>query len=360
MRWPRALAFFALLGVLELADGLVSQYATAILELVHENSDTLLPRFLQSASHTFGVVAPGGLLLLLLLWADRETLAVKWRDFRAAPSAAAAAALLDHQALWLGVILFAGIFFETQNTGSQSMIFVWPLVLSILVARMPMLLRAPKTLIAIAVLAGMAVLPPIVNMVERVARTYVGAAKNVVLESENLKTLGRVSARPEIMDRAEKMIDFYARHRATYADFVNIGELPGYIYYSEFAFQLVHLMATDRAVTDIKALEAEKDIRFDSVMELNFVDPFPYLMNRHSAKYIAIGADPTRAVPKPGSEEEGAVRDTDLVLYPTCPLTTANRDLFKLYEPALAGHIKITLDKCFDAYVNPRFAATFE
>src|SRR5690606_39172701 len=115
-----------------------------------------------------------------------------------------------------------------------------------------------------------------------------------------------------------------------------------------------------RAVSDIVALEGRKDIYFDTMMELNFVDPFPYLMGRQSPKYIAIGADPTRAVPTPGPEVENAVRDTDLVLYPTCPLTTDNPALYQLYAPALKRHIHIKLNGCFDAFVHPKFAAALK
>jgi hypothetical protein len=264
--------------------------------------------------------------------------------------------LIDRDAFWIVAVVTAGVFFESQNTGSQALIFLWPVLLALLAAHLPGLREFAGTTMAVAVLVGAAALPPFVNVLERAARTYVGAIKDVPLESENLKTLGRVLVRPKIMARAAKMMDFYPRHRDAYADFVRIGELPSYIFYSEFDFQVEHLMAIDRVVADIRALEAARGIRFNSIMELNFVDPIPYLLGREAPKYIAIGADPSRAVPQPGSEEEKAVRNTDLVLYPTCPPTTANQDLYNLYAPALKDHRRITLDACFDAFVSPRLA----
>ena len=71
--------------------------------------------------------------------------------------------------------------------------------------------------------------------------------------------------------------------------------------------------------------------------------------------YIAIGADPTRAVPDPGSEEEAAIAGTDLILLPTCPLTAANVMLHDLYASAMTKHTRIKLDACYDAFVHPRF-----
>jgi hypothetical protein len=80
-------------------------------------------------------------------------------------------------------------------------------------------------------------------------------------------------------------------------------------------------------------------------------------MDRQAPHYIAIGADPLRSVPPTGSEEESAVAATDLALMPTCPPTTANALLYKMYEPALAQHRRIKLTECYDAFVHPKFAA---
>ncbi len=95
------------------------------------NSATLAPRFLQSLSMNFGVVSPGGALAILLVAADRHGIGRAPRCAGRERSLAAAAALFDQDGLWLAVVLFAGILFETQNTGSQAMIFVWPVLLAI-------------------------------------------------------------------------------------------------------------------------------------------------------------------------------------------------------------------------------------
>ena len=79
-------------------------------------------------------------------------------------------------------------------------------------------------------------------------------------------------------------------------------------------------------------------------------------MDRSAPKHLAIGADPSRAVPEAGSKELDAVRNVDIALLPTCPLTTANAKLLELYGEGLKEHTRIRLDDCNDAFVNPRLA----
>ncbi|WP_274628482.1 hypothetical protein [Arvimicrobium flavum] len=350
-----ALAFAVVLGGLELSTGIVSHYLADIGQLVEMNSGSLLPRFLQSMSNNFGIILPAAALGLLLLWADRGLLlqraATAWRTRRPAD----VGVLFDHHGLWLAAVLAAGIFFETQNTGSQALIFLWPVLLAVLL-RSGALMAKPKLMITVFALAAAAALPPAVAVVERAARTYVGAAKNLALQHQNLKTLGSINMRDEVERRVTAMMGFYPQHRDLYEDLTGAEVLPSPVFYSEFDFQVTHLIGIDRAISSIRALEAAKDVRFETIMSLNFVNPFPWLMDRSAPLHIAIGADPTRAVPDPGSEEEAAVSATDLVLYPTCPPTTANAMLYEMYASALTTHKRIKLDACYDAFVHPRLA----
>jgi len=348
--------FFLVLAALELSLGLVSHYIGDILLLVEKNSETLAPRFLQAASHSFGIIAPGIALAALSLYAGRHRLADAAAAIRARPGPTTVSRFLDQDAFWLGVVLFAGIFFETQNTGSQALIFVWPVVFAILL-RSGKLLASPKILVATLALSGAAVLPVVVNTVERAARTYLGSVKNLPVERENLKTLGNLTMRGNVRDRVEHLLRFYADHVDLYDDLAAASELPSPILYSDYDFQVIHLTAIDRAVASIAALEAARGVRFETIMSLNFVNPFPWLMDRRAPLHIAIGADPMRAVPDPSAETIRAVEETDLVLLPRCPPTTANRHLLEIYQPALAAHTRIRLNACFDAFVSPRLAA---
>ncbi|MGB3388317.1 MAG: hypothetical protein WBA88_10085 [Pseudaminobacter sp.] len=351
-----ALIFLAALGAIELANGLVSQYVADILALVGMNSGTLLPRFLQATSLNFGVVAPATALAGLLFLADRWGMATNTMPDPRASRFTAIATTFSHDGFLILAVVFAGILFETQNTGSQAFIFLWPVLLCVFLKTGKRADR-PMLVLSIMGLVAAAALPPTVRTIERAARTYAGMIKNIPLEQRNLKSLGAVDMRQEVKARTDHMLQFYAEHRALYDDLVAVGELPTPVLYSDFDFQIGHLRAIDDAIDSIRALESKAGIRFETIMSLNFVNPFPWLMERSAPLHIAIGADPMRAVPDPGSQEESAVAGTDLVLYPTCPPTTANALLYDMYRQGLARHRRITLDACYDAFVHPRFAA---
>ena len=151
------------------------------------------------------------------------------------------------------------------------------------------------------------------------------------------------------------MLQFNPEHRKLYEDLAGIYELPTPLLYSDFDFQIGYLSAVDTAISSIRDIETKAGIRFDTIMSLNFVNPFPWLMQRSAPLHVAIGADPGRAVPPPGLEEEQAVADTDLVLLPTCPPTANNSILYTLYIPALTNHRRIKLDACYDAFIHPKF-----
>jgi hypothetical protein len=44
------------------------------------------------------------------------------------------------------------------------------------------------------------------------------------------------------------------------------------------------------------------------------------------------------------------------VLVPTCPVTSANLALEKIYASGLTKHRRMKLDACFEAYVHPDLA----
>lgn len=348
--------FAATLALLEITTGIVSGYIEDVLVLVGLNTDTLLPRIIQSLSINFGVVAALALLIVALLISERGELRLSLDELVRMPSLGGLAAILDRPAFWLAALLVAGVLFEAQNTASQAMIFVWPVLLWALL-RLPPWAGSPRSIVAVSALAAAAYLPLVVMTSERAARAYVGAINSVPLEHAHLGTLGAVTVRPLVVDRSERMEEIYARHRPVYEEIASLGEMPGSNLYLDFDFQATYLRAVDRAIGSILALEAENGILFETIMSLNFTNPFPWLMDRQAPLAITIGADPFRAVPPPDAEVERAVATVDIALMPTCPPTPANAALLNLYAPALSSHRRITLDDCYDAFIHPRFAS---
>jgi hypothetical protein len=354
-----AAAFIILLAGLELTTGMVGNYLRDILDLVGMNTVLLAPRFLQAGSLNFGVLVPAGMLALLLLWVDRRMLSSVTRSAVKLHSAARASAALDHGGLWLLVVIFAGTFNETQNTGSQALIFLWPVCLRILL-RLRRFDGRPVVLIAALALIGAAVLPPIVNVSERAARAVVGSAKNLPLESHNLKGLGDLTMRPEVAQRVQDMLEFYPGHHGAFDDMVAMGDEVTPLVYSDLDFQALYLANVDRAIDAIHRLEADRGVRFETIMTVAPYNVFPWLMDRRAPLRMSIAADPLRTVDALDGEERRALADTDLVLYSTCPQTVMDARLLALYRPALAQHRVIKLNDCYDAYLNPRFAGHFD
>lgn len=355
------LIFLGALGILEIGWGFVSAYVADILTLVAMNSDSLLPRMMQAASKNFGVCLPAGALFAVLVWRDRASLRTRpsaiFADGRNHRSRLAATTeFLDHSAFWLAVGVLAGLVFESQNTGSQAMIFLWPVLLAILTdAARPNISRA--SFVAVTVLALAAALPVVVDITERAARAYVGAVKNVPLEHENLKTLGRVTMRPDISERADELREVQIEHRAAFEALAAKGQMPSYLQFSDFEFQIGWLRTADTAIDAIRAYEAENGVRFETILLMDFANPFPWLMDREGVKHVAIGADPYRALPPATPKVVAAVSGADLALAPTCPVQPANMKLREFYAPMLDDHELVRLTPCFDAYIRKGLTA---
>ncbi|WP_102959020.1 hypothetical protein [Mangrovicella endophytica] len=345
-----ALAFLLSLAALEGATHAVSAYLGDILTLVGMNEGSLAPRFLTAASLHFGVVGAGAALILALLVIGWPKLWASLRLFARRPSLARIASILDRDALWIGVALFAGLFFETQNTGSQAFVFLWPVLLALLTKAGD---YSGRKLVLVLSLVAATALPTPVEIVHRAMRALVGQMTYTRLETTDLGRLASVSQRQEVLDRADTMIESYIRYPETYQFIADRGQLPSFTLYSEIDFQIGWLKSADIAVAAIHDYEAAHGVRFETIMSLNFVNPFPWLMQRQAPRYIAIGADPFRAVPTPDERTLAAVRTTDLVLYPKCPITVANMRLQSFYQAALEGRTRVELSPCWDGLVRP-------
>jgi hypothetical protein len=344
--------FFAGIALLEVTSGTVSAYATDILSLVSMNDTSLLPRLLQAASLNFGVVLACCLLGLVLLINDFPAFSASLRAFLVKPGFPAFGKIADQPFLWLASFVAAGLLFESQNTGSQAFIFLWPLLLAILIDNYRH--RGPSTSFAIvAILAFCATIPLVVTITQKAARAWIGSVNNRPLANNNLKSMGFVGVRDTLSQRVQHMQTNYVAYRPAYQALAESGELPSFLLYSDFEFQALWLQNADEVISAIRTFETENKVRLETIMTIDFTNPFPWLMDRHAPKYIAIGADPYRAVPPPGQHVTAAVAAVDLALYPTCPPTAARLKLLNLYQPAFApGHHRITLTPCFDAFVR--------
>lgn len=346
------LVFFGGLALIELSLGAVSAYIGDILALLDVNDGILLTRLLQAASLNAGLLLPAGLLCFALFFIGLKGFSASLRQAFRQPSIAAVGKVFDQNFVWLGAFIVAGILFESQNTGSQAFIFLYPLLLKIILDCIALGGSWPRT-IAVSLLATAAALPPMTIIVQKSTRAWIGAVNNVRIESRNLKTMGAVNVRPVLALRAERMRDTYIKEPGAFEALANVGELPSFLFYSDFDFQAGWLRNVDDGVEALRAYENANGIRFDTIFNIDFANPFPWLMDRHAPKHVAIGADPFRAIPPPDDNVRAAVAAVDVALVPTCPTTNVNRTLQALYLPSLeAGHTRIKLTPCYDAFVR--------
>jgi hypothetical protein len=245
---------------------------------------------------------------------------------------------------WVAALLVVCTIFETQNTGSHGFIALWPAVWLVL-TRLGDFEGAAR--IAVATLCAATALPSAVEIVHRAARTAASAPLYVPLEHENLKTLGRVSAKREFIEHADALQAHYIRHRRAYMELAEAGQLPSFLLYSEPSFQLVWLRELDRLVTAIREWERETGRRLDTVYAADFANPLHWLLDREAPRHKQIGADVERTFRQGDEAMIEALKATDAIFLPRCPETNARLTFRVMILPALEGRQAIEITPCY-------------
>jgi hypothetical protein len=335
--------FMVILAGLELNNGMVSAYIANIIALVSLNEGLLISRFLTVFSNKLDVVLAAAGLIIFLFWLD-------WSDRSKTTTLRKRTFYLDRDWLWVSVVMVAGVFLETQNTGSQEFIFLWPVLLSIIYKSTAFDERA--RLIALCLIAFTAI-PTITKVIHGTLRFVAAAPNYIPAPVSDVRTMGLVSTRADIMQRALLLENYYTQNVKPYQQLADARQLPSWRFYAELDYQMYWLLSVDHAVKAIKQFETTNNIRLDSLMNLDFTDPFPWILDRQATRYIQIGADPFRTVGTLTPLVEASVRATDGVLRPACPETTARRYLQNIYAKALDDRTIIKLNDCWDLLLRP-------
>ncbi|MHC1548551.1 hypothetical protein [Phyllobacterium sp. K27] len=339
-----ALAVFMIaLAGLELNDGMVSAYIANIIALVSLNEGLLISRFLTVFSIKLDVILAATSLILCLFWLER-------RDYSMSTAFQGRTFFLDRDWLWVGVIMVAGTFLETQNTGSQEFIFLWPILLTILYKATAL---TERHRLIVYCLVALTAIPTTTKVLHGTLRFIAVAPNYIPAPVSELRTMGLVSTRTDIMERALLLENHYTQNVTSYQQLADAGQLPSWRFYAELDYQMYWLLSVDHAVKAIKQFETTYNIRLNSLMNLDFTDPFPWILNRDATRYIQIGADPFRTVGTLTPLVEASVRATDGVLRPACPTTTARRYLQDIYGKALDDRTIIKLNDCWDLLLRP-------
>ncbi|MDF2120096.1 hypothetical protein PY365_31495 [Roseiarcaceae bacterium H3SJ34-1] len=347
-----ALAGFVFFNAcIEAANGMYSEYINDIATLVSMNGNTFLPRLLGVITLKFDVVACVAALLALLTWhaLSRFDALPTRRD---ASWIARARALLNTDPVWLAVTFIGATVFETQNTGSQEYLLVWPVLLRILCRwKTSDNKMRPVVILLIAAIS----LPIALHTLYRSARAVIAAGAYTPLPTTYLDRIGRASAKKELIDRAEILNAHYAQFRDSYVSLAKQNQLPSQALHAEPDFQVAWLLNVDAAARAIVAYEAANNVHFDSLLSIDFVDPFPYILDRRPVRNIAIGIDPTRTFPALQAEAMADVANVPAILVPTCPVTSFREQILDGFRPALENRRKVALTPCWDLYLpKPR------
>jgi len=340
-----ALICIGVTGFLEIFTGVVSAYITSILQLASGNTDTLLPRFLTAISLRFDILAAGAVLCVLLFYA--EVLAKRRPRDR---DRKGIAGWFDRDWIWIGLSLACGLLFETQNTGSHPYLLVWPAVLRLLLRPT---MAFGKLRFAIYVVIAFVIIPPVSNIAHKAARAAALAPRYEHLDAPRLGPLGRVSAKDVYVEQAQRMRGIYIQHRTTMAEIAKTEALPSFRIFSEHDYQFLLLQEMDLAADAIMKIEARSGEIFNDVFDLDFANPFTYILKKPGPRLVTIGADPSRSIPVPDAATLAAIAATDLILAPKCPYHHARAELQAIYSSALQGRHTIKLTDCYDALLKP-------
>lgn len=330
----------AVIGCVEVLTGIVSAYIETILVLVRVNDSTLLRRILTVASVKFNVVGTSLLLLATLVF-----LALS----RGGSLRGLLANMRRSSIGMFAATLFALAAFETQNTGSLEFFGLWPVLLLIL---REMDFRTDRIRLVVIVMVAAVTLPTLVTFVERVARAVLSAPSYHALKLDDLRGLGRVLAKPDVVKHAETMLDHYVAYKPAYAELATKGVLPSYILFSELDFQVSWLLSVQEGVTALKAYEAKNNVRFNSLYTFDFTDPFNWLLDRVPPRHVQIGHDPGRTTQAPDERMYTALKSVDAILVPLCPLVTSRNAIFDTFDTALEGRTMVQLSRCWQMWLK--------
>jgi hypothetical protein len=336
-----AFVVLAMMGAAEWRWGLISAYVEDIFTLVRANTHFLLPRILTVLSIKFEVIAPASLLVLMMMWRERAHLAALLRS----PGRESFSRLADTHAAWIASLLAVGLVYETQNTGSQEFIMLWPAILRLLRdLPFPWGRRDAALLLVIAATT----IPTPMEVIHRTARAVASAPGYVPLPTPLIGPVARLSVKPDILHHARQMLAHYPEAKGAYEAIAKRGILPSYILFNEIDFHVSWMLSVEEAAQAVLRYEQANNVRFERLYTLDFTDPITIMLGRIPPLEKSIGNDPTRTFMALNDRARAEIARIDAVLVPSCPITGPRQQIKAAFEPYLAGRISVPLTPCFD------------
>lgn len=361
LRSTGALAAFAAVlvvaVVLQLTTGLPKAYLGDLLGLVEDNTDSMIERVLTFVSLKFDVLLGVALLGLYVLWLDRRPLRSAFRHllgdgaFASPARRVAMLWIIRHPVALLAALAMMATGYETQNTGSNEFVYLWPAIL--LLASLHAGRLEGRALIIFVVLVCTAALPSLVKVVHKAARTIAVAPGYRPIATGLTGPLTMTVTKPVFDARANILAQHYAEQRDAWAALANSGQKPSAIQYSEPDYQTFYVRSIAEAASAIRQLEALSGARFETMHVLDFVDPLTPELNRVPPRFVSVANDPDRTYPVRIREKVAVeLASMDALLIPRCPITPARLSILKAAEPALASRTIMKLSRCWDIAIK--------
>lgn len=339
--------------VLQLTTGLPQAYLGDLAGLVEDNTDSLKDRVLTFVSLKFDVLLGVALFGLYLAWLDRHRLTSALGHLFGggvllSPARKVAAIwIVRHPVALLAALTLLATGYETQNTGSNEFVYLWPVILLLLSLYAPRLQGMALTILV--VLACTAALPSLVKVVHKAIRTAAVAPGYKPVARGLDGPLAMTVTKPVHDARADVLAQHYADQREAWAALANSGQKPSAIQYSEPDYQTFYVRSIAEAARAIRQMEALSGRRFETMHVLDFVDPLTAELQRVPPRFVSVANDPDRTYPVRIREKVAReLASMDALLIPRCPITPARLSILKAAEPALASRQIIRLSRCWD------------
>lgn len=340
-------ALCAPLAVLEFWLGLTSAYLAGVAELVELNKGTFASRLAYIASIQFDIQLALAAIWLLLVMIELPLIKACWRNLHE-PWTSLRSLLQLHSA-WFSISLAAAVFFEIQNTGSQEYVFLWPVLVWIAGSAT---VSASRLRQALMLAMAFAVIPVAVSMLHKAGRTLIASTRYAPMEQTDLGAIARVTTRQAFAERARVMASHFGKYRSAYEELAQQGHSPSIELSLEPDFQFLWLMQAGEAMRAILAHETRNNMRFASMIVLDFADPVTAALGRDTPRHVQIGRDPDRTIPALDSKAPGELHKTEAILVPACPQIPFRNRIVAKFISAIEGRERIALTPCWDLYVN--------
>lgn len=338
---------------LEIATGLPRAYLADLAGLVEDNTDSLADRILTFVSLKFDVLAAVAAFGLFVLWQDRNRLLRCLRYLLGKGPVASPERLLSlrwlagHPVAVLAALTLMATGYETQNTGSNEYIFLWPAVLLVWIT-IGVSIEGTYRVATMVLICAIA-LPTLSKVLHKAARTAAVAPGYVRVATGIEGPLAMTLAKPVHSERANVLARHYATERESWLALARNGQKPSAIQYSEPDYQTFYVRSIAEAAQGVLQLEALFGKRFESTHVLDFVDPLTPLLKRIPPRFVSVAMDPDRTFPvrirQRVAQELAAV---DALIIPRCPITPARLGIEESAASELQGRQIIALSRCWD------------